>query len=134
METVNNNDEIDKAPNGGVPGDSRQPNELPQNELADVTGVDERCLYAAMSYLLLLVLIPIFNSKRDSFINFHIRQGIVVSVGLVVAIILANWLSWLGSILFLLLFITDIVALVLALQGRQWKIPLVGWLAGKFSV
>lgn len=105
-----------------------------QNELKQVTDLDERELYGAMSYVFILVLIPFLKRKDDPFVNFHIRQGMVVSIGFVLAIIIAAFNSMIGSLLFFVLFVGNVVALVLALQGRRWKIPFIGTLAEKIRV
>lgn len=104
------------------------------NDLRETTGLDERMLYAVLCYVPLLVIIPLLVRRNDPFLNFHIRQGLVIVAGFVIALIAAWWLSAVGSGLFLILVIGDVVALVMALQGRKWKIPLLGYLAGLFRL
>jgi uncharacterized membrane protein len=104
------------------------------DSLDDVTNLDESRLYAAMSYLMILVLVPWLTKRGDSFVNWHVRQGLVVLAAMVIALITAAWWSAVGSLLFLLLLIGDVIALVMALQGRKWKIPGIGTLASKIRI
>jgi len=104
------------------------------DNLEDVTGLDDSRLYAAMAYLLILVAVPWLTRRNDPFVNWHVRQGLVVLGGVVIALIAAAWWSTLGSLLFVALMIGDVVALVQALQGKKWKIPGVGQLAAKLRM
>lgn len=115
--------------------ESAQPTPQPQPEAAqDMTGLDEKNLYAALSYVAVLVFIPLLTQRNDPYVSFHARQGLVILVGYVIAIIVAIWISWLGSLLAFMLLLANVVALFQALQGRTWKIPGIGMLAEKFQV
>ncbi|MDP3997713.1 MAG: hypothetical protein U1C49_01385 [Candidatus Andersenbacteria bacterium] len=104
------------------------------NDLKDLTDLDEARLYAAMCYLFVLVFIPILTRRDNPLINWHARQGLVISVGFVLASAAAAWNGVLGGLVFLLLLIADIVAMVQALQGRKWKAPFMGMLAEKIRI
>lgn len=107
---------------------------MPQDSLNNMTGLDESRLYAAMSYLYVLVIVPWLLRRRDPFVNWHVRQGLIVLAVSVAALILAAWWPTAGSLLFFAVLIADVVALVMAMQGRRWRIPLLSMLAGKFRV
>ena len=101
----------------------------------DIIGVDEARVYAALAYLFILVIAPLAQYKQDPFVNFHIRQGLILSAGFILAGMMAAWwISSLGALLFVLLLMLDTVAMVLALQGRKWKVPLIGSLAEKIVI
>lgn len=104
---------------------------LPDN---DITGIDDDRIYAVMSYLFLLVIVPLLLRRNDPFVYFHAKQGIVLSIGFVIAVIATVWSSALGSILFLLFLTIDVIALVQALLGRRWKIPVIGDIAQRFTL
>lgn len=101
----------------------------PGDDLQNVIDLDESRLYAALCYLPFLVVAAFLLRREDPFVNWHIRQGLFVLAAIVVSLIAAAWVPLVGSLLFLLLFIADVVALVMAMQGRQWKIPGIGTLA-----
>ena len=107
---------------------------MPENDGFDLTGLDEKRLFASLSYLFILVLVPLFFTQKDPFVQFHARQGLMLFLGLIIAGIAAYWLPALGNILFVLLLIVDVIALLQALLGRWWKIPLIGDLAQKFRI
>lgn len=103
-------------------------------KLGDVTGLDERRLMAALSYVGVLVFVPLLVSKDDPFVRWHVQQGLVVLAGLVLALVAAAWVAVVGNVLFLVLMVVDIIALVQALLGRRWRIPGIGQLAEKFWI
>lgn len=104
------------------------------SDLDDITNLDESRMYAAMAYLLILLVVPWLARREDPYVNWHIRQGLVVFIALIAAIVAAAWVPSVGGILVLLLLIGNVVALVMALQGRRWKVPLLGLLVDQFKV
>ncbi|MBI4021768.1 MAG: hypothetical protein HY372_00240 [Candidatus Andersenbacteria bacterium] len=104
------------------------------DKLKDVTGLDESRLMAALSYVGVLVLVPILVRKDDPFVRWHAQQGMVLLAGIILALLAAAWIAVVGNVLFLLLLIADIIALVQALLGRRWKIPVIGHLAEQFRI
>ncbi|MEX2054675.1 MAG: hypothetical protein WD972_00695 [Candidatus Andersenbacteria bacterium] len=104
------------------------------NSPNELTGIDDDKLFAVLSYLLILVVVPLFVKRNDPFIQFHAKQGLVILIGFILSLIAAQWLPSVGSLLFIVLLIVDMIALVQALLGRRWKIPLIGELAQKFNI
>lgn len=104
------------------------------NDPNDITGVSADKLMAALSYLGVLVLIPLFMRPHDASIRFHAKQGLVILIGEIVAVVAGIWLTIIGNLLFVLLLIASVLGLINALQGKQWKIPGVGHLAHKFRI
>lgn len=89
---------------------------------------------AALAYVGVLVLIPLFTRKNNPFVYFHVKQGLVLLIGEVIALIASQWIVLAGNLLFVVLMIASVVGLVQALQGRRFKLPVIGDLAEKFSV
>ncbi len=100
----------------------------------DLLDINDTTLYAIMSYLFVLVLVPLLVGKSDPFVNFHAKQGLVILVGTILSLILAAWLPRAGNMVFLVLLLVDVVGLVQALLGRRWKIPLIGDIAARFAI
>ena len=113
---------------------AEEPVATPEENLAQLTGLDEQRLYAAFSYVFVLVLVPLLTRRGDDFVQWHAKQGLVLMIGFIIAGVAAAWINVLGTLLFLLLLVADIVGLVMALQGRKWKIPGIGVLAQKFNI
>jgi Predicted membrane protein len=97
-------------------------------------------LMAALSYLGVLVIIPYIFAKGDSFVKFHVRQGVVLfGIEIVLWVITTFlgpvwmfffwplWMLW--QLLNLGIFILAIVGIVHAVQGNEKELPLVGHLA-----
>lgn len=102
----------------------------------EVTGVEPNKLMAALSYLGILVLIPLFVARNDKYVVFHAKQGLVILIGFFIAGIGA-WMpliSIIANLLFLVLLVVDIIGLIQALQGKMWRIPGVADLADKFNI
>lgn len=100
----------------------------------DLTGIDPNKLMAAISYLGILVLIPLFVSRNDPFVRFHVKQGLVILVGYIIAVFAAAWIAPVGSMLWVLMLLASILGLIQSLQGKWWRIPGIAQLADKFRI
>ena len=99
-------------------------------------------LMAVLSYLSVLVLIPVFAAKNSPYARFHASQGVnllilsvlwaIVSgiIGAIVGAIGAVVLSVLWGIVFWVITIALVLMMVIgilgALQGRARELPLIG--------
>lgn len=116
------------------PNQPNQHNEQQQSS-NNVTGVEKNKLVAALSYLGVLVIIPLlFVEKNDPFVKFHAKQGLVILIGYIIAGIGVGWIPLLGNLVWLVLAIASIAGLIQSLQGKWWKIPVIGDLAQKFKI
>ena len=103
----------------------------------DPQDVKDNKIIAALSYLGLLVLVPLLAKKDSPFCQFHAKQGLVlliawVVIGVVAVIPILGWIiSILGSILLAIFFIIGIVN---ALSGKAKELPLIGQLGNKFNL
>jgi len=95
---------------------------------------------AWLSYLGILIIIPILLQKENPYTKFHIRQGLV----LLIASIAWTVISWILAFLpvigviisflgWLVLAILAIMGIVNALQGKEAKLPLIGGYGDRFS-
>ncbi len=100
----------------------------------DITGVEPNKLMAALSYVGVLVLIPLLVSRKDPFVSFHAKQGLVIFIGEILASIIVAWAPLIGNLLFLLMIVASIAGFIQAIQGKWWKVPGVGTLAEKFKI
>lgn len=108
---------------------------MPDDQQNDITGIESSVLMAALSYIGVLVLIPIISrSVRDPFVQFHAKQGLVIFVGEIFAIIASIWLSYVGAGLFLLMLIASVAGLFYALNKDKWEIPGISMITRLFSL
>lgn len=93
----------------------------------DAKDVEENKGLAALSYIFILFLIPLLTKKDSKFCQAHAKQGLVMCIVDVVASFLVV-IPVIGWLLSLLVFVVSIIALINALQGKYWPIPVVdGW-------
>ncbi len=90
-----------------------------------------------LSYLGILVLIPLFVSRKDAFVKFHAKQGLVLLIIEAIAWILIG--SFWGPlwILFRLIklgvFILSIIGIINVLNKKEKELPIVGSWAKNFN-
>lgn len=102
-----------------------------KTEARDTDG--NRHLMAALSYLNILFLIPLLFAKKDAFVSFHLRQGIVLFAVHVVASAIV-WLPVIGWMLALFLLVVSIYGFLQALYGKEWELPHLGKYAKKMRI
>lgn len=99
--------------------------------------IEENKIIAALSYLGLLVLIPLLVKRDSPFCQFHGKQGLVlliawVIIGFVAVIPIIGWITGaLGSIFLLVLLITGIAN---AINGQAKELPVIGQFGDKFNL
>jgi uncharacterized membrane protein len=104
--------------------------------------VDPR-LSALLSYLFAFVGgIIFFATAKNSYVRFHAMQSILLSATFIVLMIGINIISLIipffviisfDWILYLIFFAITVVMLIKAYQGSQYKLPILGDLAEKFT-
>lgn len=91
-------------------------------------------LMAVLSYIGILVLIPLLTeAKKDPFVKFHVKQGLVLLIADVIAGVIAAvpFVGWAAGIFVFVLFILGIVN---AIGGKQTPLPLIGQFGEKFNI
>ncbi|QQS20907.1 MAG: hypothetical protein IPL87_05205 [Candidatus Moraniibacteriota bacterium] len=95
--------------------------------------VEDHRFVAALSYLCVLVFIPLFLKRESPYCQFHAKQG----VALLVVWILGSFVFWfpiLGWGLAVFVFVLNVLGFVKALQGERWDMPLVSGIAKKLNL
>lgn len=91
-------------------------------------------LMAVLSYIGILVLIPLLTeAKKDPFVKFHVKQGLVLLIADVIAGVIAvvPLVGWAAGIFVFVLFILGIVNTI---GGKQTPLPLIGQFGEKFNI
>ncbi len=101
----------------------------------DQKDIDENKVLAAISYLGILVLIPLLVKKDSKFVMEHARQGLALFIAEIIVWLIElifSWIPFVGTIIailadicYVVFAIVSIIALIYALMGKCWKIPLV---------
>ena len=114
-----------------IKGRSIQPVSSPTEEIRD-----EDKIHLILSYLGPLALIPLLTVKDSAFVKWHAKQGLILGVGgaLVVSLLHAiPFIGWIvGCVAWIAWVTVDILAMVRAMRGERYRIPIVTALAEKF--
>lgn len=91
----------------------------------DAKDVQDNKLVAALSYLGILVFIPLFLARKSAFAQEHAKQGILLLAVHIVGMFV-YWIPLIGQLAWVLVVIINIIALVKCLMGEFWEIPVIG--------
>ena len=92
-------------------------------------------IHLVLAYLGILALIPMLTVKDSPFVSYHAKQGLVLNVIGFVALTVLGMIPIVGLLTCLLgpgLLVVDVLAIMKALKGERWNIPVVSDLATKF--
>jgi len=99
--------------------------------------VDEGKIFAVISYLGILCIIPLLLKKENKFALFHGKQGLVLFICVIGAAII-NIIPILGQLIWILAVlvfgILSLVGIIQALMGNYWKMPIIGDIAEKITL
>lgn len=101
----------------------------PQTPLSDEQDIRENKFWALLSYLHYLFLIPLLAKKESKFAQFNAKQGLLMFI-----LEFFIWIPIIGWLLGIALFIVWIIAVINVLQGKYWKIPVIGDYAEKLNI
>jgi uncharacterized membrane protein len=100
--------------------------------------IDDGKLWAFIGYWWILFLVPLLGKKENKFALFHGKQGMVLFVFAVLVWLLSyipviGWfiIGPIGSIIWIIL---AIIGMVKSLQGKYWKMPVLGDIAEKIKI
>lgn len=102
---------------------------------SDITGIKPQVLNAVLSYVGILVLLPIVSgATQNPFVKFHAKQGLVILGLEILAIIASYWVSYIGGVVFVLMLLASLAGIFSALREDRWYIPGIGNLADLFTL
>lgn len=88
---------------------------------------------AAIGYIWVLCLVPLFLKRNSRFAQFHAKQGLMLFIAEVVGWLIF-WLPLIGWLLFLAVIILALMGIANAMQGRYWEMPILGRYAKKINL
>jgi len=94
---------------------------------------DEGRLAAVMSYIPFLCFVPLLNMRHNPEAIFHARQGLMLFlIELVAVLFLVDFIStFVFTAILIVAVALSMVGIFFALQGRNYRLPIVGDLADK---
>jgi len=91
---------------------------------------------AILAYFPFLCFVPLLKMRDNKFAIEHGKQGLILFVIEIVALVFLipkiSDLFWGAIIIFCLIF--ALAGMLLALQGKKWRIPFIGDLADKIKI
>lgn len=97
----------------------------------------QKTLFGILSYLGPFVIISWAMVKHDSFVKFHIKQGLVLLVIEVIVWVLASmfWPLWmLFNLIDLCIFVLVILGIINVVNRKEDELPVVGSFAKHFKI
>ena len=119
--------EINQQPTQTPPVSQTPPSGQPQ---------DNTQLMSVLAYLSFLVIVPLLTAKENPKVKFHIKQGLVLIIGEVIAYALwaVPFFGWiLAPILHIGFVILSIIGIINAINNQEKELPLIGHLGQKFN-
>jgi|SRR3989344_3979678 len=104
-------------------------------------GPSNNVVMAVLSYLGILIIIPFLtDAKKDPFVKFHMKQGLVLII-IWVIVGIAHSMFWripffsffAGSLLNLGAVVLMVIGIINAAGGKMKELPLVGGFASHFN-
>ena len=92
-------------------------------------------IFAVLSYLSILCIIPLLLRKENDFVLSHGKQGLVIFIGevsiFIIHIVLGAWILNLGTFFFGIISLWGIIEV---LRGNYVKLPFVADIAEKITL
>jgi uncharacterized membrane protein len=127
--------EPEEKPTGEVPGlgNSEDTSDRQQHTADGAFRSEEGRMAAIMSYIPILCFIPLLNMKDNKEAHFHARQGVLLFLIEIIAVIfLIDGISdFVFKALLIVAVALSVVGIYFALQGKNYKLPIIGDLADK---
>ncbi len=91
-------------------------------------------ILGVMSYMGVLCFVPLVTNSDDEFVRFHARQGLIIWIWSVLAV-MALYLPGLGKVIFSMsamgVLVISIIGVVSVVFSKVWKLPVIHNLASK---
>ncbi|MEI6490516.1 MAG: hypothetical protein WCO16_02000 [bacterium] len=98
---------------------------------------DQSLFMGLLCYLNILVIIPLLTSKKNPFVKFHIKQGLVLVICEAVLWV-AMKMFWplmpIIGLLQLVIFVLAVIGIVNVVQKKQKELPIVGKFARTIKI
>jgi len=121
-------DAEEQKPQGGEP----QPSSPPP-ETADSFQTDEGRLAAVMSYIPFLCFVPLLSMRHSEEARFHARQGLILFLieALAVLFLFDRIADFVFTSILVVAVAFAIAGIYFGMQGRNYRLPIIGDLADK---
>lgn len=107
-----------------------------KDPVLDFTKGNNTTVMGVLAYIGPLVIIPFLMEKKDEFVKFHTKQGIVLFGLELVIMVLGSmmYLFMLGTLFNLATLVLSIIGIVNVVQGQKKELPVIGSLANSIKI
>jgi fumarate reductase subunit D len=127
--------EPDEKPSGDIPtlDDTAEGSQAETGAAGESFQSEEGRMAAIMAYIPVLCFIPLLNMKENKEAHFHARQGVLLFlIELLALIFLIDGISrFFFKALLILAVALSVVGIYFAIQGKSYKLPIIGDLVDK---
>lgn len=95
--------------------------------------IESNKFLAALSYVWILCLVPLFLKRKSDFAQFHAKQGLLLFVIEIVGW-LVFWIPLIGWALFFMVIAFSVLGVKKALDGQYWVMPILGKYVSKLNL
>jgi len=95
--------------------------------------IEDNKVLAAIGYIWILCLVPLFLKRHSKFCQFHAKQGLILFIVEIFGWLIF-WLPLIGWIIGILILIFAALGIMNALQGKYWEMPILGKYAQKINL
>jgi len=94
-------------------------------------------LWVVSAYVWVFAFVPYFLKRRNEFVQFHAKQGVVLFVAELILILLSAIPivgQLVGLVGFIFCFYFSVRGIFSGLAGKKWVFPLIGRYASKIKI
>ncbi len=91
-------------------------------------------MYAVLAYLSIFCIVPLIVKKDNAFVLSHGRQGLVLFVAEVAALVVSIIFPWAFRPLLFILFGFSLWGMVMAIRGQCVELPIIARIAEKITI
>lgn len=103
-------------------------------EVFDAQQIQDGKIFAILSYLSILCIIPLIFKKNNTFVLRHGKQGLVLFVAQAAAFIISIVLPWVLKPIFFASGLLSLWGMIESIRGRFVRLPIVADVADKITL
>ncbi len=107
---------------------------MTSNKTQEEKQIREGKIFAVLSYLMILCIIPLVLKKDNPFVLSHGKQGLVIFIGEVAVFILSIVTPWLLRFGIFILLVISFWGIIEVLRGRYTRLPFICDIADKINL
>ncbi len=107
---------------------------MPSPEKASEKQIIEGKVFAVLSYLSILCIIPLVLKKDNYFVMSHSKQGLVIFIGQVAVFIISIVWPGIMKLGFFILWVFSFWGIIEVLRGKYVRLPVIADIADKITL